>query len=273
MNAGERPEFSLPVGQEVMDGLKRNIGQAVIIKYTWTGEPRTFDGELLGVTDFERVHISGIHLTFVGYGSGIREICAADGAVLYQNPLISENYSTGGDEAFLRLVHQTFGEEVAGARRAELEEFDAMRANEREQERAEQLQKLPGLIEDGKKAMRLSQREEWIRVATELGEDSYGSDVLEEVVYLGRILSEGKTPEEALELVKELEATGNSLTIAIGILDHFHERGEELKVAWNSLYVPDEAARYLRGVVNPAWIPGGFDELTPVDDIPPGNLR
>ena len=89
-------------------------------------------------------------------------------------------------------------------------------------------------------------------VAVNKEDGDYSMGVINAGERVATALGENKSPEEAIEALTEGdgdELTGYMAGAAIQAVCHFHERGEELRIAWNSRYkVPVEQ----KGIVNPA---------------------
>src|SRR3989338_5057658 len=89
----ENPQLPQPIGEEVMEALKGHIGQPVTVNHVWYGMPHTETlKELKDVTNFSNIEIQGSGIPFVGYGSAIRTITSENCEVLYDNPLIPDDY-------------------------------------------------------------------------------------------------------------------------------------------------------------------------------------
>lgn len=103
----------------------------------------------------------------------------------------------------------------------------------------------PGLEEEYSKYVELNSADEYSKMCVIAGEG------------VADLLDEGKTPEEAMEAVKGHGLTGFMVTMAVRAIAHFHPRGEELRVWWNTQY---GAKKERQGLVNPAVL--NVDEKT-----------
>ena len=85
------------IGNEIMEGLERAVGQNVTIQYAWSGEQKQDQGILRTVRPYHEIGFeqdSGrkvpleIYISFVGSNRAVKEIIGEDGEILYENPLI-----------------------------------------------------------------------------------------------------------------------------------------------------------------------------------------
>jgi hypothetical protein len=98
------------IGPAVMDRLSRHIGQRVKVEYVERGQLVTATRILRHVSRFNGVFLTQLMLDFVSWRHGIRQIAAEDGEVLYENPLITEDWLDGhGDEQIEQVRKATFG--------------------------------------------------------------------------------------------------------------------------------------------------------------------
>lgn len=87
--------------------------------------------------------------------------------------------------------------------------------------------------------------EEYIRINS----DSYSKAVIDAGESVGNVLDEGKTPEEAGEVLNGQGLTGYMAGATISAIVKFHSRGEEVRIWWNSKY---GVSKEEKGTVNPA---------------------
>jgi len=80
--------------------------------------------------------------------------------------------------------------------------------------------------------------------------DGYSSCVVRATEAVGKVLDEGKSPSDAMEIKnKDLdELTGFMAGCLAKIIVHFHPRGKEFQKWWNSQY----GVKSDKGTVNPA---------------------
>lgn len=243
-----------PIGESVMEGLRTHIGRPVTVKHVWYGMPHTeISKELKDVTNFSNIEIQGSGIPFVGYGSAIRTITGENGEVLYDNPLIPDDYDRRAQTAVDEMVRLTFGDEVADGKIREREEYDR-NWQERQAKLNEEAQaKAANLIEQGEQLVKPELKDEWREYADKNTQDFYSAGVVEASILVGKALSDGKSPEESERAMDELDGlTGFQAGAVASTISHFHPRGEEFRKFWNRKHMSEQEAEEATGVVNPA---------------------
>ena len=81
------------IDQRIMDTLKQKIGKYVEVEYITCGGQRVACGILNIVGDFTYIEVNENGYPFVGYGCAIQRITGGGGEVLYDNPLIPDDYN------------------------------------------------------------------------------------------------------------------------------------------------------------------------------------
>lgn len=82
-------------------------------------------------------------------------------------------------------------------------------------------------------------------------QDEYGNACIVATAAVGKLLDEGKTPEEAEKGMHGFGITGFMAGAAAKAIVHFHPRGEEFKKFWNK-HVGGTGAE--EGTINPALV-------------------
>ncbi len=79
----------------------------------------------------------------------------------------------------------------------------------------------PGLEEEYEKYVKINSEDEYSKVVISAGEN------------VGKLLDEGKSPEEAEKGLHGFQLTGYMAGAVVSIINHFHPRGEEMNSFWN----------------------------------------
>jgi len=91
--------------------------------------------------------------------------------------------------------------------------------------------------------------EEKYKSYVEVNQDSYGHGVVVAGSAVGKLLDEGKTPEEAEEGMNGKNLTGFMAGAVAGVINYFHPRGEEFNKWWNK---DNGGTGEEKGTINPA---------------------
>jgi len=248
----ENQQSPLPIGKEVMEGLKTHIGKPITVQYVWYGVLSTNSETLKRVSDFTHIEIEGSSIPFIGSGSAIRMIVGQDGQVLYDNPLIPDDYDRRSDDSIDEMVRLTFGDEIATAGEKEREEHKRQWQQEQARLNQEAQSKSDRLIEEGEAHVKPELRDEWREYARANTQDFYSAAIVGVSNKVGKALSLGKSPEAAVNAIYKEGLTGFQAGCLARTVSHFHPRGEEFRQWWNRKYLTEEQTQEAKGVVNPA---------------------
>lgn len=246
------PQEPQPIGEEVMKGLKAHIGQTVTVQHVWYGILRTETSKLRNVTNFTNIEIEGSGIPFVGNGSAIRIIVGQGGEILYDNPLIPDDYDRRRPDEIDEMVRLTFGEEVVQEKIRAREEYERDWQERQARLNKEAQSKSANLIEEGEQLVKPDLKDEWREYAQNNTQDFYSSAVVDVSIKVAKALSEGKSPGEAAKAMYEDDITGFQAGCVAQSVTHFHPRGEEFRKWWNREHMSEQEAEEAKGVVNPA---------------------
>lgn len=238
---------------ESFDKLKKNVGRKVKVEYIWYGVPFKKEGILKRVEDYVNIGIEGAGIPFIGYGSAIRKIVDENGNILYENPLIPSDYDLRDFEEIDKVRAECFGKEIAEKFRKERLEIEREWQRRIEELNKEARKNYEKYLKEGLALVKDEKRDEWKDYVEKNTQDFYSAGVVDVSIKIMKALSEGKTPEEAAE--KEMEGTGITgfqAGCVAQTVSYFHPRGEEFREYWNRLFLSEEEAKKVKGVVNPA---------------------
>lgn len=107
--------------------LKNNIGSIVICKSYQYGTLYEITGELMNVNFFRNIEVNYSTIPFISSESTIKEIISdATGEIIYNSPLIEENYNRRTEEEVEILKRKIYGNKVVdkqNIRRIKKEEY------------------------------------------------------------------------------------------------------------------------------------------------------
>ena len=96
-----------------MKNLRNYTGKEVTVEYVLYGHQKVERGKLKMFREFRDVWVGSTHIPFIGYGCAIQRIYDENGRVIYENPLISEDYDLRTIFEIDRLTASSFGKDVA----------------------------------------------------------------------------------------------------------------------------------------------------------------
>lgn len=96
------------IGKEVMEVLRENKGEEVIVFYVDGQVEKAKTGVLEDVDDFKGITISCLHLPFIGYQSAIQRIMVGHGEILYENMKITPDHYIDNKEDLERVKTDCF---------------------------------------------------------------------------------------------------------------------------------------------------------------------
>ena len=79
-------------------------------------------------------------------------------------------------------------------------------------------------------------------------QDGYGNACIVAGAAVGKLLDDGKTPEEAGQGLNDHDLTGFMAGVVASAIFHFHPRGDEFNKTWNKKWGVEDA----KGTINPA---------------------
>ncbi len=232
--------------------LSNNVGKKIRVDYVHYGSPESEESTLKNVRDYVNIEIESSAIPFIGYGSAIQRIISKDGEVLYENPLVPRNYDLRKDKEIDKLRELSFGQNVA-------DRFRQQRIKERikNDERVRKLNEearsnLEKYLTESSTLVRKDRVKEWKKYVKKNTQDFYSEGVIDASIRAMKVLSEGKTPEEAEKEIYEMGITGYQEGLMAETIAYFHPRGDEFRQYWNRQFVGKKEAERIKGVVNPA---------------------
>ncbi len=244
--------------REQAEALSGYIGRTVTVCFWDRGVSRYTTNILDMVCGLENVIVGRVGLPFVGRGCAIRKIWESNTSkLLYHNPLILPYYDMYNDEELEHIAAETFGQDVADARRQvrlrEQREYEDMvtRTN------MEAKSKGPGLREAGVALVRPEKKQAWRLLADLNTRDGYSCAIVPAVVAGMQALTDGKTVQEAEVACTATEEglSGNQMGYCAETISSFHPRGDEFCHYWNRKFLDEEKVKVADesgAVVNPA---------------------
>ena len=98
-------------------------------------------------------------------------------------------------------------------------------------------------------------------------EKSYHEDIIKGALAGMRALTAGASPERAKDAIIEYVETGTQIDFASQLVYNYHPRGEDFKNYFNALYVGEERAKEIPGLINPNIIGVKLDKAKGSHDV------
>ena len=102
------------INKDVMENLKKSIGREIVVDDIWGGDTFVERSKLKAVDDFVDIDTEYRRFVFIGPGDAIKTIVDAENRkILYENPLIIDDYDLRSDKEINRMRERAFGKKVA----------------------------------------------------------------------------------------------------------------------------------------------------------------